>query len=35
MDEVRQVGSMKTSTNLAGNMVADLVVLLRDIPKRE
>ncbi len=34
LDEVRQVGSMKTTTNLAGNMVADLVVLLREIPNR-
>lgn len=32
LDEVRAVGPQKMGTSLAGNMVAELVVLLRDIP---
>lgn len=32
LEEVRAVGSMKTMTSLAGNMVADVVVLLKDVP---
>ena len=32
LDEVRAVGPQKMGTSLAGNLVAELVVLLRDIP---
>ena len=32
LDEVRAVGSLKKGTALAGNIVADVVVLLRDLP---
>lgn len=32
LDEVRVVGPQKMGTSLAGNMVAELVVLLRDFP---
>lgn len=32
LDEVRAVGSQKKGTALAGNTVADLVILLRDLP---
>lgn len=32
LDEVRAVGPQRMGTSLAGNMVAELVVLLRDFP---
>ena len=32
LDEIRLVGSHKKGDALAGNMVADLVVLLREVP---
>ena len=32
LDEVRVVGPQRMGTSLAGNMVAELVVLLRDLP---
>ena len=32
LDEVRVVGPQRMGTSLAGNMVAELVVLLRDFP---
>ena len=35
LDEVRAVGSQKKGTALAGNTVADLVILLRDLPSGE
>ena len=35
LEEVRAVGSMKTLTSLAGHMIADVVVLLKDIPSCE
>ena len=32
LEEVRAVGSMKTMSNLAGHMTADVVVLMKVIP---
>ena len=35
MDEVRQVGSFKQGTILAGHKTADLVVILKTLPTKE
>lgn len=35
MDEVRQVGSFKQGTILAGHKTADFVVILKTLPTRE